>query len=533
VALDFRASQTRTNKLIASGSTGTNASLLVYPFSVASNLSGGLNTSLFSTSSIGTDVFLFISGSSGSLDSGSHGIVGFGGDAHVSGTLRVQGSFDVIGPIHYLSRVDATFKQFFFIEDDNPVVGNPFETFLFRANNFFFAPTDPGYGIILSSSTEIDGDLLVSVGISGSHTALADGNPAFVAGPGITIGTTANGAVTISGSSSSPSLFTVSGTRAYTTSSVSFDSSGRYPNQLGSDIFFFVSGSPQTSSNLDNLYTLSKASLFGGDLYVSGTLIASRSLIAQSGVFLGNVNDNGTVGTFISFWDGIGGNWSNALTFFPDASTLQFGDKVNTVVIAGDPVFLSGTQILMTGSLSGISYCPFEFNKGISGSLTKLTDGTSYLRAGPGVVINSSSNGAVTITGSAGTYGRLFMASYNTTNNTSSNPQVCGQNIWVPSEFCFTPSSSAVYLAAILSTTATTASLLLYNVTSGAYVEIGGPGNIAITSTSTTPERKISTNLTGAVNFVTSSQQIYEIQLYVAQNSATAILGSAELLTTV
>jgi hypothetical protein len=125
------------------------------------------------------------------------------------------------------------------------------------------------------------------------------------------------------------------------------------------------------------------------------------------------------------------------------------------------------------------------------------------------------------------------MASYNTTNNTSSNPQVCGQNIWVPSEFCFTPSSSAVYLAAILSTTATTASLLLYNVTSGAYVEIGGPGNIAITSTSTTPERKISTNLTGAVNFVTSSQQIYEIQLYVAQNSATAILGSAELLTTV
>jgi hypothetical protein len=39
---------------------------------------------------------------------------------------------------------------------------------------------------------------------------------------------------------------------------------------------------------------------------------------------------------------------------------------------------------------------------GISGSLTKLTDGTSYLIAGPNITINTGSNGAVQITGSAG-----------------------------------------------------------------------------------------------------------------------------------
>ncbi|TXH11650.1 MAG: hypothetical protein E6R04_00970, partial [Spirochaetes bacterium] len=65
---DFRASQIRTNKLITSGSTGTNAALLIYPFTVALNQSGSINSSMFGTGSIGQDVFLFVSGAASSMD---------------------------------------------------------------------------------------------------------------------------------------------------------------------------------------------------------------------------------------------------------------------------------------------------------------------------------------------------------------------------------------------------------------------------------------------------------------------------------
>lgn len=86
-----------------------------------------------------------------------------------------------------------------------------------------------------------------------------------------------------------------------------------YPSNLGSDIFFFVSGSIGTGGN--------KKSVFGGDVVVSGSLRARQ---------------------------------------------------------------------------------------GLSGSLTKLEDGTSYLIAGTNISIVSASNGAVTISGVNDTYTTTF-----------------------------------------------------------------------------------------------------------------------------
>jgi len=59
-----------------------------------------------------------------------------------------------------------------------------------------------------------------------------------------------------------------------------------------------------------------------------------------------------------------------------------------------DKKSLFGGDVVMSGSL--------RVTNGISGSLTKLTDGTSYLIAGPNITINTGSNGSVQITGSAG-----------------------------------------------------------------------------------------------------------------------------------
>lgn len=95
MSFDFRSSQIRTNKLISSGSTGTNAKLLVYDIAadgVPAN-QGNINTTIFPTSSIGTDVFIYFSGSSGTRGiGGTYGTIVFGGDIYVSGTTYLSSS---------------------------------------------------------------------------------------------------------------------------------------------------------------------------------------------------------------------------------------------------------------------------------------------------------------------------------------------------------------------------------------------------------------------------------------------------------
>lgn len=99
MAYDFRASQVRTNKLITSGSTGTPAKLLVYDISADGTPAnqGNINTAIFNTSSIGADTFIFFSGSKGTIDQSNGGLVVFGGDTKVSGTIAVAESNAFLG----------------------------------------------------------------------------------------------------------------------------------------------------------------------------------------------------------------------------------------------------------------------------------------------------------------------------------------------------------------------------------------------------------------------------------------------------
>lgn len=89
MTIDFRASQIQTKQIIASGSTGTGAKLLVYGIGsqdTGSPNSGLINPSAFATSSIGTDIFLYVSGTV--TASSSPAVSVFGGDLYVSGTLQ-------------------------------------------------------------------------------------------------------------------------------------------------------------------------------------------------------------------------------------------------------------------------------------------------------------------------------------------------------------------------------------------------------------------------------------------------------------
>lgn len=76
---DFRANQVRLNRIISSGSIP----ILIYASSSAADFAGNLASS-FSTASIGSDVFLFVSGSSTAKTV-------FGGDVVVSGSINAGG----------------------------------------------------------------------------------------------------------------------------------------------------------------------------------------------------------------------------------------------------------------------------------------------------------------------------------------------------------------------------------------------------------------------------------------------------------
>jgi len=101
MALDFRASQFRGAKFISSGSTGTGARLVFYDISADSTTSpnnGIIDPVKFNTSSIGTDVFLFVSGGINQRGTGNaHSVSVFGGDLVISGNLFLSGTSNISG----------------------------------------------------------------------------------------------------------------------------------------------------------------------------------------------------------------------------------------------------------------------------------------------------------------------------------------------------------------------------------------------------------------------------------------------------
>jgi hypothetical protein len=170
MSLDFRASQIQTNKLIASGSTGTStgARLVIYPHIADDGTSpnqGYINQSVFGTGSIGTDIFVFVSGGIGQRNvGGAQSITCFGGDIHISGNITVDGTFPGSVP----------------------------------SANYFWSPSDPY--IEASGSLAISGSGYFQGGLSGSLQEISSGIPYLVAGPNVIIVTNSLGQVEITGS---------------------------------------------------------------------------------------------------------------------------------------------------------------------------------------------------------------------------------------------------------------------------------------------------------------------------------------------
>ncbi|NBO99908.1 MAG: hypothetical protein EBU90_07235 [Proteobacteria bacterium] len=260
------------------------------------------------------------------------------------------------------------------------------------------------------SGTMFTGVTKHSAGLSGSLTKLTDGTSYLIAGNNVAITSASNGAVTISANISAIDDFFDSTTNGaiFTTGSAAFrgtDNSIDAPTDVGSNVFFFVSGSRGSLGA-----TGINDSVFGGNLVVSGTLkVGNNGLEVASIPGVVTYLDAKTFLNISANGGGIDINENNLVRLL-SPSGVRIGSSFFNVNVGADTSFyVSGTigdKGTATGKVSTfggdlIASGTIHALNGLSGSLTRLTDGTSYLIAGSNVTITSASNGAVTISSTA------------------------------------------------------------------------------------------------------------------------------------
>jgi hypothetical protein len=289
--------------------------------------------------------------------------------------------------------------------------------------------------------------------ISGSLTRLVDDTSYLIAGANVTITSESNGAVTISstggGGGSTDDFFdsSVAGS-IFTSGSTAFVGVDEFgvvtsPTDKAADVFFYVSGSIGSKHT-----SIAGTALFGGDVTVSGSFYTDGNVLEVQGKITATEGISGSLtqltdgtsyliaGTNISITSQSNGaiTISNSLqqtddffdstiagSIFTTGSTAfkgqesisspvdkgtdvffyvsgsagsKGGTDPGTAVFEGDvvisgSVYSGGNKFEMTGTL--------EVTNGISGSLTNLVDGTSYLIAGNNIGVVSQSNGPILI----------------------------------------------------------------------------------------------------------------------------------------
>jgi len=232
-SVDFRADQVQVNKVIVTGSNaGSQNALLVYGLdNQTSPLNQGyIDQAKFPTGSIGSDVFLYVSGGIGGRGVSGGAISVFGGDIHVSGNLTIDGTYPGGGG-----------------------GGTP-------GGSIGQAQYNAGSGIFgaIPTLTYIGSQLVATGSFSGSFEGVLTSSYAVTASYALNVGSTVQDALTASLALSSIQ-WQDGGNKLATTSSIAFAGAlgtGYFADNVDPAINLFVSGS----------------AVIGGNLIVSGAL---------------------------------------------------------------------------------------------------------------------------------------------------------------------------------------------------------------------------------------------------------------------
>jgi len=204
-------------------------------------------------------------------------------------------------------------------------------------------------------------------------------------------------------------VFVKSGSYARSTVNVSFGN--EYTDEIGSNVFFYVSGTIGSA-------TSPQISVFGGDIFASGSLTVRQGLSGSltkladgtsyliAGTNIVIVTGSSGAVTISSTASGGGGGGDANAEYLVLSTTGSLSSERRLVTSSGIKSTDGGAggdytlsiDDAVVATVSGTTFTGVtKHNAGLSGSLTRLVDGTSYLIAGSNVTIVSSSNGAVTI----------------------------------------------------------------------------------------------------------------------------------------
>ena len=249
----------------------------------------------------------------------------------------------------------------------------------------------------IHSTSDISGSLIKAAVLRGSLTRLENNEHYLLGGAGISISTGSNGQITISGAEGDVKSVTA-GTGLSgggTSGDVTLSINNSIVATLTGSVFsghVGITGSLHSTAELSG--SIVKAARLSGSLttlengnpyLVAGTGIALATGSNGQVTITGNVGDitGVTAGTGLS-----GGGNTGGVTL-----------NINNSVVATLTGSVFSGHVGITGSLHSTAEVSGSIIKAptLTGSLTKLEDGSSYLVAGSNITITSASNGSVTI----------------------------------------------------------------------------------------------------------------------------------------
>lgn len=474
MAIDFRASQLQTNKIISSGSTGTGAKLLIYDVTASTSSfpnSGIIDTLIFDTGSIGTDVFLFVSGG---VETGSYGMSVFGGTILSSGSLSVALPEPTV-----LDRTQLYFSA-------APDTRGAFVKVL---------DLDDGTDYIVYDQQSTFQDITLKAGSvvvsgSGGWTKMMSGNGGLSsvefeghAGGKIILDAGDGGDGEMAGNGGTGGVIQITAGRGGAVSDVGMSGQGGYINITAGD-----AGTVLGEIGISNQ---------GGGITLTAGSPSGPGFVAGAMTFVGGMNpsldEQYNSGTLVE--------WGN--------SSIQ---RMRKFLING------------TADLQDPLAIPQDVFFYASGTITSSNypDGHAAVSMFGGDLV-ASGNLMSTKT-------KTFspVAGYLSTTATSSNPEVAGQAMLSMHEV---PNRN-VFLRVVLSTTddQEVATAMLYNVTSGVYVDMESDNIQTLTTYNTTPTVLESWNLVTpgfAGGFNVTGSSVYELRVFTTTGSVNTILGSA------